>query len=137
MACAIEHSQCDDIEQMALHGETPGYRILIVTKKGKPTPVTCRHCKKPACAEACPEGAISRVADGKPVLLNEEKCEGHKACIEACPFGAMFMKPGTKIAMKCDLCTSRLAAGKEPACIEACPTGALMLSDKKVLAGVQ
>ncbi len=137
LACAIEHSQYDDIEQMALHGETPGYRILITTKNGKLKASTCRQCKKPACVEACPEGAIRRLADGKPVLLDQEKCAGHARCVEACPFDIMFMKPGGKIAIKCDLCIRRQAAGKEPACIESCPTRAIMFSEEKAVTGVR
>jgi carbon-monoxide dehydrogenase iron sulfur subunit len=137
LACAIEHSEHGDIEQMALHGETPGYRIQILTKNGKPRPLTCRQCEKPACLEACPESAISRVSLSEPVLLNEEKCNGNGRCVDACPFNIMAMKPGENIAMKCDLCIDRQAAGKEPACIEACPTGALRFSDAKVLSEVR
>lgn len=132
LACAIEHSQYDDIEKMALNGETPGYRILITTKNGKLRASTCRMCKKPACLEACPEDAISRLSESEPVLLDQKKCTGHARCVVACPFDIMFIKPGAKIAIKCDLCAERQAAGMEPACIESCPTGAIRFSDEKV-----
>lgn len=135
LACAIENSQYGDIEKMALRGETPGYRILITTKNGKLRASTCRMCNKPACVEACPENAIERAADGEPVLLDNKKCVGHGLCVEACPFDIMFIRPGAKIAIKCDLCIERQAAGKEPACIEACPTGAVRFSVEKVVSG--
>lgn len=130
LACAIAHSGGDGIEELVLSGEKPGYRLQVKSSRsGRPVPQTCRQCEDAACIEACPTGAIKRLASGKPVLVNEEECDKCGACVEACPFGMMALAPETGTAMKCDLCITRLAKHLEPACVASCPTGALSLSD--------
>jgi len=80
----------------------------------------CRQCAKPSCAEACPEGAISR-HPGDYMIVDYERCSGCRACIEACPFHAMFWNPISGKVIKCELCHG------DPQCVEACPTGALSI----------
>ena len=43
------------------------------------------------CVDACPEGDVLGVIDGKAVLVHGSKCVGHGLCAEACPVGAMVM----------------------------------------------
>ena len=131
LACAMAHSESGDLQQMAISGERPGYRINVEYYKGRPVPVNCQHCEEPACVYACPTGAVSRLAQGKPVLVDDEKCIGCSMCVQACPFGMMTMKASGSSAMKCDLCIKRLAAGKKPACVDSCPTAALMFDDEE------
>jgi carbon-monoxide dehydrogenase iron sulfur subunit len=78
----------------------------------------CRQCAKPWCAEACPEGAISRHPEGY-MTVEYELCSECRACIDACPFHAMFWNPISAKVIKCELCHG------DPQCVEACPTGAL------------
>jgi Fe-S-cluster-containing dehydrogenase component len=44
----------------------------------------------------------------------------------------MAMRPGGKVAFKCDLCVTRLAKGFQPACLTSCPTRALSLEEEPV-----
>lgn len=131
LACAMAHSQYGEIQEMAIKGEKPGYRINVESFKMRPVPVNCQQCEEPACVYACPTGAVSRLSQGKPVLVDDEKCIGCSMCVQACPFGMMTMKATGSTAMKCDLCIERLAVGKKPACVDSCPTKALMYEDEE------
>lgn len=132
LACAIAHSQSQDIETMVMQGENPGYRIHVETYGPRSIPISCQHCEEAACALACPTGAVKRNAEGKPVLVEDERCIGCSMCVQACPFGVIALRPDGKIAFKCDLCISRLAQGLDPACVSACPTKALVLQDDEL-----
>lgn len=94
----------------------------------------CMHCEEPACASACPVGALKKHSDG-PVLWNEDRCIGCRYCMVACPFGVPTftwdagLGQGTKIR-KCDLCVDRISNGLEPACVKACPSGTLSFGDR-------
>lgn len=83
----------------------------------------CMHCEKPACAEVCPAGAISKRADGI-VVVDSERCIGCKYCYQACPFSVPhYTKDGMD---KCDCCLGAgVAPGDEPNCAAACMFGAL------------
>jgi len=97
---------------------------LILTFKN----IRCMHCGKPPCIDACPEGAISKRADGI-VLIDPELCTGCKACIEACPFGAPQFNPENNLVEMCTLCVHRVEKGLKPACVSACVGGALKFGD--------
>jgi putative YpdA family bacillithiol system oxidoreductase len=43
------------------------------------------------CVDACPEGDVLGVIDGKAVLVHGSKCVGHGLCADACPVGAIVM----------------------------------------------
>ncbi len=147
LACAIAHSSAvrplvpaspdpivaaagDAAVALAAAGEKPGYRIHVEHYGPKPIPLSCQHCEEAACVLACPTGAVRRLSPGKPVLLEEARCIGCSMCVQACPFGVMAMRPGGKVAFKCDLCVTRLAKGFQPACVSSCPTRALSLEDE-------
>lgn len=44
-----------------------------------------------ACVEACPEGDVLGLIDGKATIVKGHKCIGHGLCAEACPVGAITM----------------------------------------------
>jgi len=96
-------------------------RIWVVKEEpATDYPVTCVHCAKPRCQEACPVKAVIKAGD--LVLVDEGACIGCGACIEACPFGAITLHPARRVAIKCDLCR-----GEEPQCVKFCPAGVLKL----------
>jgi putative YpdA family bacillithiol system oxidoreductase len=43
------------------------------------------------CVDACPEGDVLGIIDGKAVLVHGSKCVGHGLCADACPVGAIVM----------------------------------------------
>lgn len=89
---------------------------------------TCLHCTHPLCLKACELEAMFLTEDNM-VLINADKCNGCGDCIEACPTHVPILNPTTGKAVKCDLCTGRLAADISPACVLACPAHALTYSN--------
>lgn len=77
----------------------------------------CRHCDEPACAPACPDGAITKRPDGI-VLLDEKKCSGCQVCIDQCPYEAIDFDEAQGAARKCNLCHHRVDQGLIPACAD-------------------
>jgi len=57
-------------------------------------PVKCVGCG--SCAEACPEGNVLGVIEGKGQLVNPSHCIGHGACMTACPVDAITLVFGTQ-----------------------------------------
>ncbi len=132
LVCAVAHSQAGDLLAVLRSGERPGYRIHVETFGPSAVPVTCQHCEEPACAMACPTGAVRRLAPGKPVLVDAERCIGCSMCVQACPFGVIALNTEGKPAYKCDLCIRRQAEGQAPACVSSCPTRALHFVDEEL-----
>jgi len=97
----------------------------IFSVNGKYAFFTCVQCPKPACAAACPVGALRR-EDGV-VRLFLDLCVGCLNCVEACLFGVPKFNPYTGKINKCDVCIDRVKNGEDPYCVSACPTGALKL----------
>jgi Fe-S-cluster-containing dehydrogenase component len=111
------------------HGLGVGPRLVRVMEKTPFfVPVYCHHCTKAPCIEACPVEAITRNRKGI-VLIDREVCIGCRECLEACPFGAMQFDTDAETAVKCDLCTDRLAANQAPACFSVCPTRCIVWGD--------
>ncbi len=91
----------------------------------------CMHCTSPACASACPTGALQKLANGA-VELTHWRCIGCRYCMQACPFVIPkfnYDSPFPKIH-KCTFCSDRLAADESPACAKVCPTHAIEFGDR-------
>lgn len=94
--------------------------------------VTCRLCEDAPCVKACPRKALTQSKETGIIMVDEETCDGCGWCVEACDFGAITLDPDKKVAMICDLCSSR--PDKKPQCVEWCPEGALELTNRDILA---
>lgn len=94
----------------------------------------CMQCLEPACASACPVGALVKTAAGA-VDYRKDRCIGCRYCLMACPFQAPKYEwsSTTPFVRKCTFCADRQAAGKQPACASTCPTGALLFGDRDEL----
>jgi len=94
----------------------------------------CMHCLHPACASACPVGALRRTESGA-VVYDASRCIGCRYCMVACPFGIpKFQWDETLPTIcKCTFCADRQKRGEAPACSSACPTGALTFGDRRAL----
>ena len=87
--------------------------------------MSCFHCEKPWCVDACPTGAMQRREKDGIVFVDQGSCVGCKACIAACPWGVPQWNADTGKVSKCDLCKDRIDEGLEPACVSKCVTGCL------------
>lgn len=85
----------------------------------------CHHCLEPACMTACPVDAYEKDPLTGIVKHLDDQCFGCQYCTLACPYDVPKYNPSLGIVRKCDLCSSRLAAGEAPACVQGCPTQAI------------
>ncbi len=98
-------------------GESPVYSVKR----------QCMHCLEPACASACPVGALHQTSEGA-VIYDVDLCMGCRYCMLACPFDVPhfdWQSGLTPMIGKCTLCRDRREQGLAPACVEACPVGTL------------
>ncbi|MEG0301337.1 ferredoxin-like protein [Cetobacterium sp.] len=84
----------------------------------KMAPVTCKQCREPFCANACPKNAIVADPNTGARVVVKDKCVGCGTCAEACPWSLPTIDPETNKATKCVTCG---------ACVKACPTKALSI----------
>jgi DMSO reductase family type II enzyme iron-sulfur subunit len=82
-------------------------------------PRKCNQCSNAPCIEACSRNAISKREDGI-VLIDQDRCNGHRHCIEACPYKMVYFNPTTKRSEKCIECFPRVEQGIAPACNRQC-----------------
>jgi Fe-S-cluster-containing dehydrogenase component len=86
--------------------------------------ISCNHCEKPVCLEACPAKAIEKAENGI-VTIDSELCMGCKYCAWTCPYSALQYDEERGVMTKCDMCLDYVSQGKNPACVDACPARAL------------
>jgi formate dehydrogenase iron-sulfur subunit len=91
----------------------------------------CMHCHDPACASACPVGALIKLPEG-PVVYDDDKCIGCRYCMMACPFQIpkFEWESAVPLVRKCTFCADRQAMNLAPSCVTTCPTGALFFGDR-------
>jgi len=91
----------------------------------------CRHCLEPACASACPVGALHKIGMG-PVIYDDNKCMGCRYCMMACLYGIprYDWEEAVPYVRKCIFCYTRLGYGRQPACTEACPSKATIFGER-------
>jgi formate dehydrogenase iron-sulfur subunit len=94
----------------------------------------CRHCLQPACASACPVGALHKTSLGA-VVYDKSKCMGCRYCMMACPYGIprYDWDAAVPYVRKCILCYDRISQGQQPACTENCPAKATIFGDRDEL----
>lgn len=119
LVCALKHFGVNNPKKSAVQ-VLVAYPHPVVRM-----PIVCSQCKRPACADACPVGALART-DGV-VKLDKDKCISCMKCVEACPFGAIFVHADVQHPIKCDLC------GGQPECVAQCPKGALRFIPESAL----
>ncbi|OIQ52801.1 TIGR04076 family protein [Neomoorella thermoacetica] len=112
LACSLYHESAfaPELARLWVEKDEP---------EGLDRPHVCRQCGNAACVKACPEGALSRDARTRAVILDRARCTGCGSCARACPFQALRLHPRESYPLTCDLC------GGDPRCVQRCATGAL------------
>jgi len=112
------------------------WTTLYRAPKGRYVRAHCRHCLDPACAAACPVGALKKSPEG-PITYDATICMGCRYCMMACPFRMTRYEweSATPRVRKCILCHDRILTGEaeQPACTSACPTEATIFGDRDEL----
>ncbi len=87
----------------------------------------CNHCVEPTCLSGCPVEAYTKDTLTGIVDHSADACIGCQYCVWNCSYGVPQYNPERGVVGKCDMCHSRLDAGREPACVDACPEGAIVI----------
>ncbi|MEZ0394758.1 MAG: 4Fe-4S dicluster domain-containing protein [Desulfurococcaceae archaeon] len=122
IGCGVCEAVCDFI-----HDGRPLIKVYR-TSIGLEIPISCMHCARAPCMEACPTGAMSR-DDSGAIYVVASKCIGCMACLYACPFGIPELDRVAKVSAKCDLCRKLRGEGLGPACAAMCPAGAIFYGE--------
>ncbi|MGB0903006.1 nitrate reductase subunit beta [Halocynthiibacter sp.] len=83
-------------------------------------PRLCEHCLNPACAAACPSGAIYKREEDGIVLIDQEKCRGWRMCVSGCPYKKVYYNWESGKSEKCTFCYPRIESGQPTVCSETC-----------------
>ena len=83
-------------------------------------PRLCEHCLNPACAAACPSGAIYKREEDGIVLIDQDKCRGWRMCVSGCPYKKIYFNWSSGKSEKCIFCYPRIEAGQPTVCSETC-----------------
>lgn len=121
--CSVQNDTSGDINFCKIM--TVGPQVTKGVPKYEFIYMSCFHCEKAWCIDACPTDAMQRRSKDGIVFVKESKCVGCKACITACPWGVPQWNGKTGKVGKCNLCMDRIDEGLEPACVSKCVTDAL------------
>lgn len=91
-------------------------------------PVSCQHCKDPACVQVCPTEASYKATDGS-VQVDKAKCIGCQFCAMACPYGVRYLNEEERVVEKCTMCEQQIAQGELPQCVSQCSARARYFGD--------
>mgnify|MGYP001773670869 CR=1 FL=1 len=133
IACAVQHSKTKDLFTAIFEDPPPQKRTHVLKALEFSYPSRCMHCIDAPCMKACPRSAMFWDSELERVSINKDRCIGCFMCAMVCPFGAISVRRPERIALKCDLCGSRLREGRIPACVESCPTKALLFGEVEEL----
>jgi Fe-S-cluster-containing dehydrogenase component len=98
-------------------------------------PISCFHCRNPACVTVCPTGAIYKRKEDGVVVINYEVCIGCRYCENACPYGNIIFDPVEGVSKKCVMAIDRVyneslpLYERVPPCVRNCPAGARIFGD--------
>jgi anaerobic carbon-monoxide dehydrogenase iron sulfur subunit len=116
MVCSLHHfGECNP--------ELAAVRVVRNEGQGlaEPVPLVCQQCDEPACAEACPQDAVSKADDSGVIHIDPDICTGCGECTSACPAGCIFLNADETTAIACDLCDG------DPQCVPMCHSASLRL----------
>ena len=133
-ACAERNGLPYD-EEIAAESNQSEHKFTAVMSQGdKFMRRLCMNCQDPACASACPVGALRKTAEG-PVTYEASRCIGCRYCMIACPFSVPKYEWSKVLPSirKCDMCAGRVAKGLPTACAAVCPTGATKFGERDAL----
>lgn len=82
------HKQSEEAAKKQLEGE-PQFSEGPRAQHPRIAADACIGCG--ACVQACPEGDVLALVNGKAAIVKGHKCIGHGLCAEACPVGAITM----------------------------------------------
>jgi len=114
--------QCEIICSLEHYGRINPKRARIRVRSGWPDQMkvlVCKQCRRPACVEACPEGALAKE---RWITLDEKACTACQLCVGACPFGAVLVGQTSGKPVFCDTCEGNYV------CTRWCPPRALQVS---------
>jgi len=98
-------------------------------------PRICNFCAKPACVEACPNGAMYKRDDFGIAMRDENACTGTQNCARACPYKKIYFDAVRRVSQHCIGCFPRLEHGVAPACVRQCPGRAVFVGFRDDAAG--
>ncbi|MEM4836100.1 MAG: 4Fe-4S dicluster domain-containing protein [Sulfolobales archaeon] len=126
MGCETCEAVCEFIHELG------PFIKLYELGGGVKRPISCFHCSKAPCIEACPTGAMRRDSQGA-VYVELSRCIGCMACLYACPFGIPDYSEVTRTSIKCDLCRVLRSDGLTPACVAMCPSRAILIGGPRTV----
>ena len=97
----------------------------------------CRRCEAAPCINACPVGALEKVASARRIPIGgglddygilkraNMLCTGCGSCAIACPFGTVYTDLVPFPSSVCDLSKGRLKDGEKPLCVTTCKDGSI------------
>ncbi|UCG48698.1 MAG: 4Fe-4S binding protein [Phycisphaerales bacterium] len=108
------------------HPENKGFDSLLEMVRFA---LICRRCEAAPCVNACPQGALEKVAsvsDDAGILKRANMlCTGCGTCAIACPFGTIYTDLIPFPSSVCDRCEGRLAPEEKPLCVNTAGDGSI------------